>query len=115
MKDEWLQANGGGRSWRLGLLHLQGQPGAHAVLDPNIHAVLEELLGEPAGVHLSLTGWLTTTRDWHQDCVLNPQVSADGTSRCGWRCRPVATGRSSSSTVRTPVAPLSLGQEYARL
>jgi len=38
--------------------------------------VLEGLLiGEPAGVHLNLTGWVTTERDWHQDSYLNePEV-----------------------------------------
>lgn len=36
---------------------------------------LERLIGEPAGMHLNLTGWVTTTRDWHQDSYLNePEV-----------------------------------------
>lgn len=36
---------------------------------------LHRLLGEPAGVHLNLTGWVTTERDWHQDTYLNePEV-----------------------------------------
>jgi hypothetical protein len=36
---------------------------------------LEQLIGEPAGMHLNLTGWVTTTRDWHQDSYLNePEV-----------------------------------------
>lgn len=36
---------------------------------------LESLLGEPAGMHLNLTGWVTTGRDWHQDSYLNePEV-----------------------------------------
>lgn len=76
-EDEWLQANGGEpwRSpggWDYCTPHRDNPALARLVTDPNIHAVLEDLLGEPAGVHLSLTGWLTTTRDWHQDCVLNP-------------------------------------------
>lgn len=33
--------------------------------------ILEELTGEPMGVHLNLTGWVTTTRDWHSDQYLN--------------------------------------------
>lgn len=33
---------------------------------------LEETLGEPAGVHLNLSGWVSTERDWHQDGYLNP-------------------------------------------
>lgn len=40
-------------------------------------AVLEDALGEPAGLHLNLTGWVTTTRDWHQDSYLNPPHVGD--------------------------------------
>ncbi|HPG24593.1 MAG TPA: phytanoyl-CoA dioxygenase family protein [Myxococcota bacterium] len=35
-------------------------------------AVLEELIGEPMGMHLNLTGWVSTERAWHQDSYLNP-------------------------------------------
>lgn len=38
---------------------------------------LERLLGEPAGVHLNLTGLVTTTRNWHQDSYLNPPHVGD--------------------------------------
>lgn len=38
---------------------------------------LEALLGEPAGVHLNLTGWMSTFRDWHQDTYLNPAHVGD--------------------------------------
>lgn len=38
---------------------------------------VEQLIGEPAGVHLNLTGWVTTTRDWHQDGYLNPPHVGD--------------------------------------
>lgn len=34
--------------------------------------VLESLIGEPMGMHLNLTGWVSTERDWHQDDYLNP-------------------------------------------
>lgn len=33
---------------------------------------LAHLLGEPLGLHLNLTGWVSTERDWHQDDYLNP-------------------------------------------
>jgi hypothetical protein len=33
---------------------------------------LEEVLGEPAGVHLNLAGWVSTERNWHADRYLNP-------------------------------------------
>lgn len=34
--------------------------------------LLEQLLGEAAAMHLNLTGWVSTERDWHQDSYLNP-------------------------------------------
>ena len=42
-----------------------------------ISDTLEELIGEPAGVHLNLTGWVSTTRNWHQDTYLNPAHVGD--------------------------------------
>jgi 2-polyprenyl-3-methyl-5-hydroxy-6-metoxy-1,4-benzoquinol methylase len=36
--------------------------------------MLAHLLGEPMGLHLNLTGWVSTERDWHQDDYLNPPV-----------------------------------------
>lgn len=47
------------------------------VCHPAITTTLERLLGEPAGVHLNLTGWVTTERDWHQDSYLNPPHVGD--------------------------------------
>lgn len=38
---------------------------------------LQELIGEPAAVHLNLTGWVSTERDWHQDSYLNPPHVGD--------------------------------------
>lgn len=40
-------------------------------------ALLESLIGEPAGVHLNLTGWISTERNWHQDSYLNPPGVGD--------------------------------------
>lgn len=34
--------------------------------------LIESLIGEPMGLHLNLTGWTSTERDWHQDDYLNP-------------------------------------------
>lgn len=39
--------------------------------------VLESLIGEPMGVHLNLTGWKSTQRNWHQDGYLNPDSNRD--------------------------------------
>jgi hypothetical protein len=33
---------------------------------------LESLIGGEMGMHLNLTGWVSTGRDWHQDDYLNP-------------------------------------------
>lgn len=33
---------------------------------------LKELLSEDMGMHLNLTGWVSTERNWHQDDYLNP-------------------------------------------
>lgn len=40
-------------------------------------AALESLMGEPAGVHLNLSGWVSTRRDWHADTYLNPDHVGD--------------------------------------
>jgi ectoine hydroxylase-related dioxygenase (phytanoyl-CoA dioxygenase family) len=43
--------------------------------DPHLADALADLMGEPAGVHLNLSGWVTTERNWHQDGYLNePEV-----------------------------------------
>ena len=34
--------------------------------------MLEHLIGAPMGLNLALTGWVSTTRAWHQDDYLNP-------------------------------------------
>jgi hypothetical protein len=38
---------------------------------------LDAIIGEPCGVHLNLSGWRSTTRNWHQDGYLNPDTTAD--------------------------------------
>src|SRR6185295_1355506 len=45
--------------------------------DTDLAQILAFLIGEPMGVHLNLTGWRSTTRDWHQDGYLNPDHVAD--------------------------------------
>ncbi len=41
-------------------------------LYPPLMAMLEQLIGEPMLLHLALTGWVSTERNWHQDDYLNP-------------------------------------------
>jgi hypothetical protein len=72
----WLADNGG---------RLTGWPcdtpytHTPALLDlcMTVGPVLEHLIGEPMGLHLNLTGWRSTTRNWHPDGVLNPDTTAD--------------------------------------
>jgi hypothetical protein len=39
---------------------------------PPLMRMLEHLIGEAMLLHLTLTGWVSTERDWHQDDYLNP-------------------------------------------
>jgi hypothetical protein len=41
-------------------------------LYPSLRRVLRELIGEEMMLHLNLTGWVSTERNWHQDDYLNP-------------------------------------------
>ncbi len=41
-------------------------------LYPPLMRMMEHLIGEPMMLHLNLTGWVSTERDWHQDDYLNP-------------------------------------------
>lgn len=42
-----------------------------------LHEKMAELVTEPVGVHLNLTGWISTKRNWHQDSYLNPPHVGD--------------------------------------
>lgn len=41
-------------------------------LHPPLMGLLATLIGSPMAMHLNLTGWKSTERDWHQDDYLNP-------------------------------------------
>jgi hypothetical protein len=41
-------------------------------LYPPLMRMLEGLIGEQMMMHLNLTGWVSTERNWHQDDYLNP-------------------------------------------
>ncbi len=41
-------------------------------LYPPLMTCMRELIGEPMMLHLCLTGWVSTERNWHQDDYLNP-------------------------------------------
>lgn len=47
------------------------------LMDGDLTQALEDTVGEPMGLHLSLTGWTSTQRNWHQDGYLNPDEVGD--------------------------------------
>jgi hypothetical protein len=49
-------------------------------LYPPLMAVMKSLIGAEMFLHLNLTGWYSTQRDWHQDIYLNPAEVQ------GWYC-----------------------------
>lgn len=51
------------------------------LLSPEVVDAVESIVGEPVGLHLALTGWVSTERTWHQDGYLNPPEVGD--SYCG--------------------------------
>jgi hypothetical protein len=78
-RNEWLTHHAGTEG--------QGWPHATPYMDHlalralgcygPLNAQIEQLIGEPAGMHLNLTGWVSTERDWHQDSYLNPAHVGD--------------------------------------
>lgn len=44
---------------------------------PEITDMCELLVGEPMGLHLNLSDWRSTQRNWHQDGYLNPDSNLD--------------------------------------
>jgi hypothetical protein len=42
-----------------------------------LHDEMRRLIGEPAAVHLNLTGWVTSERNFHQDSYLSPPHVGD--------------------------------------
>jgi hypothetical protein len=44
---------------------------------PEITDTTAELVGEPMGLHLNLSDWRSTQRNWHQDGYLNPDANLD--------------------------------------
>jgi len=47
-------------------------------LYPPLMRTLSSLVGEDMGMHLNLTGWVSTERNFHQDTYLNPPHVGDG-------------------------------------
>jgi hypothetical protein len=71
-EDEWRRHNvtspGG---WDYATPYMDHPALLDLCCQPHLAETLEDLIGEPMGVHLNLTGWTSTRRDWHFDQYLN--------------------------------------------
>lgn len=74
---EWLSQSPGQGGWPYATPYMDHPELLTLSCQPEIASTIENLIGEPAGLHLNLTGWRSTTRDWHQDSYLNPEHVGD--------------------------------------
>jgi hypothetical protein len=70
-KDEWVVYSPAPGGWPDPIPYMRHPALRDLVTCEPLAEVLEELTGEPMGVHLNLTGWVSTERDWHADQYLN--------------------------------------------
>ena len=69
----YLKERAGNPQWALRANDYTHAPAIRDLLcHPALANALEELFGQPAGLHLTLLGWSTSQRDWHADIYLNP-------------------------------------------
>lgn len=76
-RDEWQNHSPDVRGWPDPLPYMEFPALRRICTDPELSALLVDLVGEPCGVHLNLTGWVSTQRNWHQDGYLNPDSNQD--------------------------------------
>ncbi len=58
--------------WRCPTPYMHVQELRDVSLYPPLMELMQRLIGEEMGLHLNLTGWVSTDRNWHQDDYLNP-------------------------------------------
>lgn len=59
--------------WKSGTPYMQVPEIKDICLYKPLTDLLEQLIGEPMGMNLNLTDWVSTERNWHQDDYLNPE------------------------------------------
>jgi len=59
--------------WNMPCPYLHFEEIRDICLNRSLTKVMMELMGEPMGLHLNLTGWVSTERALHQDSYLNPK------------------------------------------
>lgn len=60
------------RGWRSATPYMDVPEIKDLGLHPILMRIMKELIGDDMGMHLNLTGWVSTERNWHQDDYLNP-------------------------------------------
>lgn len=71
-RDEWLRDSPGEAGFP-GCTPFTYEPAMRRLLlSPEIVEPVEALIGEAVGLHLALTGWVSTERTFHADAYLNP-------------------------------------------
>ena len=58
--------------WRHPTPYMEHKEILDICLYPPLAKIMSELIGHPMGLHLNLTGYVSTERRWHQDDYLNP-------------------------------------------
>lgn len=61
-----------GRGYGIGTPYMKIQQIKDLCLYAPLMEILRDLIGDDMGMHLNLTGWKSTERNWHQDDYLNP-------------------------------------------
>lgn len=70
-KDRTARDNFWG-GWAHPTSYMDCPPMLDLATNPLLQHIMMTLVGYPMGLHLALTGWISTERNWHQDSYLNP-------------------------------------------
>ena len=77
-KHAWLKDNHNRpRGWPIDVPYMYVPALGDMLAYKPLTDIMTDLIGEPLGVHLNLTGWVSTQRNWHQDGYLNPDTNRD--------------------------------------
>lgn len=73
LREKLAEKTGNQGGWRCDCPYLHYKELKDLCLYRPLSDKLTELLGDKMGLHLNLTGWVSTERNWHQDDYLNPE------------------------------------------
>ena len=79
--ESWIKDNGSNNirpmGWPFDVPYMYVNPLKDMLTYKPLADTMADLIGEPLAVHLNLTGWRSTQRNWHQDGYLNPDTNRD--------------------------------------